>query len=480
MPSESDVRLLLRRSGFGATQSEVDEFVAMASLDAVVDRILDDPRLTGTQKYTTPPPVMARPDCNSSVPYFQTIALGRWFLDRMAASRFVAKQPTVPHPLREKMTLFWHGLLVSSLDKDGIYCTHRTLLEQHLLFRRHAVGKYKTLLADTSKDPAMLLYLDNWASTVENPNENYAREMLELFSLGVGNYTQAEVVAAARAGTGYTLALNAKENRFTHYRFDSNQHDHASDKTFFGITANWDLTGDSGDADARSIVDYLCAADGQGEQVSRMLSRLLWEYFAHFAPSADLVSEIAPSFLSSGQLVVADGLRAIFKHPSFYSAASRNGKVKNPIEWSVMVLRALSLRAPYFPDNKYDPLQQGGTDAMGLQLFFPPTVFGWWRRPETRWLGLPSILAKSAVIDAIVPRLRQNPKHALWKLLKLPSDEAVDGILDLFGVRLDPTSAVRISGIDLLDRLRSEQIDRTTTAVTMLKFVSLSPSLSVN
>ncbi len=480
MPSESDVRLLLRRAGFGGTRTEVDQFVAMPSMADVVDQILDNPRLTNEPRYTPAPPVMARPQCNSDVPYFQTIALGRWFIDRMTASRFVASQPSAPHPLREKMTLFWHGLLVSSLDKDGIYCTHRTLLGQHLLFRRHALGDYQTLLAETSKDPAMLLYLDNWASTVDNPNENYAREMLELFSLGVGHYTQAEVVAAARAATGYTLALNAKENKFTHYTFDTNLHDHDADKTFFGITANWDLTGESRDSDARSVVEYLCSPTGQGEQLARTLARLLWEYFAHFAPSADLVNELAPAFLGSGKLVVADGLRAIFKHPSFYSAASRNGKLKNPIEWSVMLLRALSLRAPFYPDNRYDPLQQGGTDQMGLQLFFQPTVFGWWRRPEARWLGLPTILAKASIVDAIGPRLRQNPKHAIWKLIKLPSDEAIDGIFKLFDLSVDPASPVRSEGISLLERLRTEQLDRNTTAATLLKYVCLSPTAQIN
>jgi uncharacterized protein (DUF1800 family) len=480
MPSANDVAHLLRRAGFGATRSEIDHYAALPEIEDVVQQILEDQRLTADLKYSTPPPVMARPQCSSSVPYYQTLALGRWFFDRMAAARFDAKQPAVPHPLREKMTLFWHGLLVSSLEKDQIYCTHRTLSWQHLMFRRHAVGPYRTLLEATSKDPAMLLYLDNWVSTVDNPNENYARELLELFSLGVGNYSQAEVVAAARAGTGYGLALNAKENKFTHYQYSGDQHDHGNDKQFFGITGNWDLTGDSADPDARNLVAYLCASVGKGHVTARMLSKLMWEYFAHFAPDGSLVDELAAAMTASGQVVISDGLRAIFTHPQFYSAAARSGKVKNPIEWSVMVLRALSIRAPYFPDDRWDPLQQGGTDAMGLQLFFPASVFGWWRRPETRWIGMSPLLAKAGVIDAVGYRLRRNPKHAVWKLLDLTPDETIDGLLALFNVETADDDPSRTAALELLQRLRADEVDRVTLAVTLLKFIAVSPAAQVN
>jgi uncharacterized protein (DUF1800 family) len=398
----------------------------------------------------------------------------------MAAARFDTRQRSVPHPLREKMTLFWHGLLASSLEKDQIYCNHRTLSWQHLMFRRHAVGPYRTLLDATSRDPAMLLYLDNWISTVDNPNENYARELLELFSLGVGNYGQTEVLAAARAGTGYGLARNSKENKFTRYQYSSDLHDHGNDKEFFGIVANWDLTGDSGDPDARNLVAYLCSADGKGQVTARMLSRLLWEYFAHFAPDDALVEELASAMTASGQVVILDGLRALFTHDHFYSEAARLGKVKNPIEWAVMVLRALSIRAPYFPEDNWDPLQQGGTDAMGLHLFFPASVFGWWRRPETHWIGMSPLLAKSGVIDALGYRLQRKPKHAVWKLLELAPDEMVDGLYTLFGVDAEANDPSRTAALELLRRLRAEEVDRVTLAVTLLKFIAVSPAAQVN
>lgn len=480
MPSESDVRHLLRRAGFGGTRQEIANYATSGSIESVVDQILADRRLSGSPKYATPPPTMARPNCNSNKAYYQTQALGRWFLERMASSRFSTKGPGVPHPLREKLTFFWHGLLVSSLDKDAIYCAHRTLLSQHLLFRRHALGEYEQLLAATSKDPAMLLYLDNWLSTVDNPNENYARELLELFSLGVGNYTQAEVLAIARAGTGYTLSRDKKDDHVIGYRFDPADHDSGADKRFFGIEANWDLTGDSRDGDARSVIAHLCAADGKGPVAARMLARLLWEFFAHFAPPASLIDELAPAFLASGKLLVKDGVRAILTHPLFYSDAARYGKVKNPIEWVVMLLRALDMKPLYYADARWDPLQEGGTDAMGLHLFFQETVFGWWRRPETRWIGLPAVVAKANVIDAFGTRLHKSPKHPLWKLLDLPAPEAVDGLFALVDVTLEPASPVRMRGIELLEALRAEPTDRLSAALTMLKFLTLSPPAQVN
>ena len=281
---------------------------------------------------------MSPPECASVEPYFETLALGLWVLDRMKDARFVRSFVTTngvrkkkkrkrlirqraaeetsraswPNPLREKLVLFWHGLLVSSLDKDLVYCHHSTLRAQNLLFRDKGLGDFGALLEATSVDPAMLYYLDNWISTKDNPNENYARELLELFSLGVGSYSKGDVVAAARAGTGYTINPATGVDHV----FYRPAHDYG-DKTFDARTSNWDLAGNAGGANTLDLVEHLVTSTGKGQVAARTLAKLLWQYFAHFTPSKSVVDEIANAALASGRVNVSAALRAIFKHAEF-------------------------------------------------------------------------------------------------------------------------------------------------------------------
>ncbi len=488
MPSPEDVAHLCRRAGFGATARELREFCALASIDAVVDRILGDPRLAGAPKYASLPRGFSAIACGgSSAAWSETQALGRWWLDRMAASRFVdtrkQKQLTkqqrrewlrVPHPLREKLTLFWHGLLVSSLDKGALSCRHPNLLRQHFLFRRHAIGDYAALLAETCRDPAMLLYLDNWTSTRERPSENFARELLELFSVGVGNFTHADVLATARAGTGYGLSASQLD-----HELHPQAHDSRADKNFFGALANWDLTGDSADADRTDLVEALCSPSGAGPLVARNLAKMLWEYFAYFAPWPPLVDELATAFLASGRLRLGDLLRAIFTHPEFYGPGARSGKLKNPVEWSVMLLRGVGMQTPFLKDISYDPVQSS-MQEMGLLLFHQPTVFGWWRRPESRWIHLSAFQGKAEAVGVIGRILVTSPEHPIVQLAKLPSAEAIDGAFARFGVSLVAGDPTREQGIRMLDAMRAERCSLEELATNLLRYAVLTPPSQVN
>jgi uncharacterized protein (DUF1800 family) len=498
MLNAADVAHLCRRAGFGATQAEV-EFLAREhnSLASLVDRLLGDARLAAAPVYAPLPPAMSPPECDSVEPFHDTQALGRWTLDRMAASRFVlsfvslagakkkkrkklgqqraaeeAAQRHVPHPLREKMTLFWHGLLVSSMDKDLVYCHHPTLLKQDALLRERALGDFGELLAAVSVDPAMLYYLDNWRSTAQNPNENYARELLELFSLGVGNYTHDDVVAAARAGTGYTLDPRTGVDPL----FYPPAHDYGS-KTFFGRSGNWDLVGDAGGQGTLDLVEHLTTASGAGETAARTLARLLWQFFAHFTPSDAAVAAVAAAALASGRVNVASALRALFNHAEFYGSAARSGKLKTPAEWVAAVLRALGLAAPFDAAQRLDVVQYLMRD-MGLVLFRQPNVFGWWRRPETRWIHVPGFQAKQLVAAyAAVIALQSSPNHALLGWVRGDDGAALDSMYAALGAPVAANAPVRARGIQLAAELRAAGSDDATRAIRLFQFAALSPEV---
>jgi uncharacterized protein (DUF1800 family) len=381
----------------------------------------------------------------------------------------LAANRQVPHPLREKMTLFWHGLLVSSLDKDLVYCHHATLRRQNLLFRDRALGDFGELLSATSVDPAMLYYLDNWFSTRDNPNENYARELLELFSLGVGNYGHADVVAVARAGTGYTINPATGVDPL----FYAPAHDYG-DKTLFGQTANWDLVGRAGGANPRHVVEQLVTASGQGAIAARTLARLLWQHFAYFTPSDAGVADVASAALASGRVDVRAALRGLFTHAEFYGSAARSGKLKNPVEYVVGLLRALGLAAPYDAAQRLDVAQYLMSD-MGIQLFHQPNVFGWWRRPETRWISLPAFQAKQLAAGYLALLAAQNAGHPLRAWVRGTPESLMDALFVALGAPQPATSPVRARGARLVSELRAAGADEVTLAVRAFQFAAAAP-----
>lgn len=468
-----DVAHLCRRAGFGATAAEIKKLSALGSIAAVVERILTDPRnLTATPVESPAPPTMSppTPDCSSDAPWQETHRLGAWFLKRMVDARFIGTG-AVPHPVREKLTLFLHGLLVSSLDKDANYCAHVTLLGQHRLFRKMCFGDYADLLREVSRDPAMLLYLDNWYSVIDNPNENYARELMELFSIGVGNYTQDDVVAVARAGTGYSL-----NDTHTRHEFHGTDHDGGADKTYFGLTGNWDLVGTAGGPPANVVITQLCGA--KQALVAKFIGRLLWQYYAHFTPSDAVLADVAAGFTRSGKLVMMDALRTIFNHPEFYGPTARAGKVKNPVEWMVVLFRGLNISFP-MGDSGLDDLQWS-MEPMNMVLFRQPNVFGWWRRPETKWIGLPTIQEKASFGGWMISRALDNPKHPLWKAKKLDPAAAVSAVATVLQTPLPASSPTRTRATALVTANRAGHVGDWWTVYNLALFLLLSPEQNLN
>src|SRR5712691_891000 len=263
--TRSQVAHLLRRAGFGATEPELDEYTALGFAGALerllnpeqVDDSATDAQLASLALDTADPESRRKIEADKF-----------WWFNRMLLTR---------RPLQEKMTLFWHTHFATANFKVG---DALLMLQQNQLFRDNAMGNFESLLQQVTRDPAMLIWLDNRTNRKGAPNENYAREVMELFTIGIGNYTDADVKQAARAFTGYSL--NADKN----FVFQPNQHD-TGDKTFLGETKNWDA-------------DDVLATLVRHPATARFISSKLFRFFAYDTPDASTIDRLANTFGASG------------------------------------------------------------------------------------------------------------------------------------------------------------------------------------
>lgn len=334
--SSADVALLLRRAGFGGTSAEISALSTLANRAAVVDAVLDvDPAYAGSPLPTLGPG-------SGLTEWNQFTALIQWWMDRMARTTT---------PIVEKMTMFWHGLFTTSFSK---VFDPPLIAAQHQFYRAHALGDLRTLVHGMALQPAMLDYLDNAWSHKWAPNQNFARELMELFLLGVGNYSEADVDAAAAAWTGHSFDVATGA-----YLFRPDWHDNST-KTFLGHQGN---------LDGPDTVDIMLTDPTASAVMSRWIAKKLWEFFAHPGPPAGVVDAIAASLLANYSIVEA--LRTLFNRDEFYFPASVNGHVRSPIEYMVAVLRGLpSAYAVHLHPEWF-------LDDMGQMPFNPPTVEGW-------------------------------------------------------------------------------------------------------
>jgi len=278
-----------------------------------------------------------------------------------------------PHPLRERMTLFWHDHFATSNAKVN----NPTLMRrQNDLLRKHALGRFSTLLTEIARDPAMLIWLDCVANRRAHPNENYAREVMELFALGRGAYSETDVQEAARAFTGAFI----QDDRFHEVAI---QHDDGP-KTILGQTGPF-----RGDDVARILLEQPACAI--------FLSRKL---FAHFIsevdePSDALLAPLAESYRSSGyDTAVPVGM--ILRSQLFHDPSVRRRRVSSPVEFTVGTVRALEVLSPTVsPDALAD-----ATVQMGQGLFAPPSVAGW--DGGTGWINTTTSIARTNFILGLV------------------------------------------------------------------------------
>jgi uncharacterized protein (DUF1800 family) len=397
----ADVAHLLRRAGFGGTPAEINALAAL-DLPAIVDRLLDT---TDAPPVTEPPEVRDPAQPNS---WWRGVGVHNWWLERMR---------TTPSPLIEKMALFWHGHFATSIEKldDAVL-----LWEQHLLIRQHALGSFRDLVRSVSLHPALLLYLDNEQNVAGSPNENFARELMELFTLGLNQYTQDDVVAAARAWTGHGYDWSTHR-----YVFRSNRHDTGL-KTFFGITRNWD---------GPQIIDEILTGAKKPVAAS-FIARKLWTFLAYPDPEPALVDALATEFAAAG-LDVAVLLRAIFLRPEFYSAEAKRGLVRSPVEFMVAAMKATNL-----PPSIAHP--EWWSEAMGQMLLWPPDVSGW--KHNDYWVSTSAMLARADFARFVTWMAREHRPGFLSGIRTLSPASAVQRAFDAFG--LDAPAAATRSTIE--------------------------------
>jgi uncharacterized protein (DUF1800 family) len=293
----------------------------------------------------------------------ETQRISYWWANRMLQTN---------RPLEEKMTLFWHGHFATTEDKVRDY---RKMLKQNELFRQKATGNFRDLLVAAAKDPAMLTFLDAGVNIKGAPNENFAREIMELFTMGVGNYAERDIQEAARAFTGW----NYKNLSFIKI---ANQHDSDS-KVVLGKTGNFD---------GEQVIDIILSK----EATSEYMASKLYRYFVR--------EEVAPEFrkqlgaeLRKVNYEIAPFLISIFRSKDFYSEASMSNQVKSPVEFVISTYKKLGLKeVPGIVDFNE------ATDAMGQKLFFPPNVAGW---PEGKsWITPGLLMVRSNfVYDTLFP-----------------------------------------------------------------------------
>ncbi len=276
-----------------------------------------------------------------------------WWADRMLNTR---------RPLEERMVLFWHGHFATQHQKLHDY---EKMLIQQTMFREHASGNFGDLLLGIAKDPAMIRFLDNVDNVVGHPNENFAREIMELFAMGEGRgYTEADLRDAARAFTGWGYHPQ-NEHQFV---FKADIHDYGQ-KTIFGQTGNFD---------GEDVVDLIL----QQEATASFMARNIYKFFVREDPSSEFQAELA-AVLRDASYELKPLLKTIFLSRDFYSSASSGTQIKSPIHLLVSTYRKLGVtEVPGTPNFKYT------AQALGQEPFDPPSVAGWaggrtWINPAT-------------------------------------------------------------------------------------------------
>ena len=367
-----DARHLLNRTSFAAGPADIEAFAGLTREQAV-ERLLS----WAGKPAVTPPPAWAD-EPFESLRRFRDMSVE----DRKLALREVFQKAfelqswwltemlVTPSPLTEKMTLFWHNHFVSSQQKVR---SPQLMYRQNVLLRRHALGNFGKLLQAVARDPAMVIYLDSASNRKGQPNENFAREVMELFTLGEGYYTERDIKEAARAFTGWGIDPDRGEFVFRRLVHDNGV------KTVLGRTGN--LDGDT-------VLDILL----EQPQTAELVVAKLWREFVAPDPDPSEVRRIAQVFRESGY-EIRPVLRALFTSNAFYEPGNRAALIKSPVELVVGTLRQFS-----FSTGEPLPFVLG-VALLGQTLFSPPNVKGW--PGGAAWINSTTLLGRKAFLDRL-------------------------------------------------------------------------------
>ena len=403
---------LMRRAGFGATREELEERAARG-YEATVEELLN-------------------PENQPALDRYELVRYHPWTwkpgtLPGMGAAEWLWFMVNTQRPLEEKMTLFWHQVFATGVSKVDHY---DEITRMVAMFREKGMGSYKELITELAQNPAMIYWLDNCENHAGAVNENWGRELLELFSMGVGNYTEVDVREASRAFTGWTIEPKLPRGPLGrhdwHFTYVPSDHDDA-DKTFLGETGN--LNGDH-------IIDIVC----QHPATATFVARHLYNYFVADEAQVpawavtpprdqDAIDLLADTFVESNYNIKAV-LRVLFNSDFFKNA--RYARLKNPAE---VVVGTMKLVGGYgFPAPGIGELSRQA-QYMGQDLLNPPSVEGWHTGVE--WINSGSLMRRINFTADLVGDVERPGVQSILNRLKVQgelSPEAfVDTCLDLMG-----------------------------------------------
>ena len=417
--SDNNIELmahLMRRAGFGSSRDELERCTDQG-YEATVEELLDT-----SNADNMPDDLIRRYHVEQSELRDLAGSAAYWMYRMISTDK----------PLEEKMALFWHGLFATGYTKLN---QARSQLNQVEMFRRNGLGRFDELLIEISRDPAMLVWLDNQDNHGDAINENYGRELLELFSMGIGNYSEDDIKECARAFTGWTLgnaeymAVRAQKDSIWPYgriawHFDYREDDHDNgEKTFLGETGNFD----GGD-----IIGIIARQDATAE----FICTRLFQFFAADEVTVEgrrAIDAMKETYFESGY-EIKNVLRTLFNSEYFRSNEARFARVKGPVELVVGAIRmAGSYQTPTLGIEKVS----NSMLYMGQGLLQPPTVEGWHEGVE--WIDSGSLVERvnfaakelsnteSPGVQSIINRLAESSDGVLS-----PSEFA-DGCVDLLG-----------------------------------------------
>lgn len=441
MSERERIAHLLRRAGLGASKAELDYYAGMGYRGAV-EALLAFDRVP--EEY---PQLLNRLQGDS--PQLRMPHAKMWWVARLLSTR---------RPLQERMVLFWHNHFATSASKVP---RAELMILQNETFRRLALGNFREILLAVSRDPAMLLWLDNHLNRKGKPNENYARELLELFTMGIGSYTEQDVKEAARAFTGWSLRPRVG------FQFVPAWHDDG-EKVFLGQRGNLNGT---------DIIDILV----KHPKTAEYLCTKLFRFFAYDNPDVAVIRALTKTYFDSGYHIGAV-VKQILLSQAFQSPRAVRTMTKCPVDFVIGTLRALGV------GQRLSALLQGDAlpalvigflrfadqamQRMGMSLFYPPSVKGWdWGRA---WINSATMTERIRFAESIASMqgigraIVTNPRDLLPEGTSHSPEQMLDHLCTVLDAQLSPATR---QAILQTAGTRNASNDPTVQVTTMLRLV---------
>jgi len=382
-----DSRHLVSRAGIGAEWKIIQQYQNLTRQQAINHllknqdfHLSNPPAMSSWSKTLSLKGNMRRKKMIMRISRDEGKSLQTWWVKHLLKTR---------SPFLERMTLFWHNHFPSSIDKTQ-QCS--MLHQQNLLLRKHALGNFGKMLHAIAKDPAMLVYLDGFVSTKQEPNENFARELLELFSLGIGHYTENDMREAARAFTGWGV-----DDHSGRYIFRGNDHDKGV-KTFLGQRGNFN---------GEDIINIILRHPRTAERIA---IKMWHEFISISRPDMGVIKQWAQVFRGSNY-DISRLLTTVLNSPVFWEKQNRGALIKSPIELTIGTLRTL----PY--SSAHTDLAHS-LNIMGQGVFAHPSVKGW--DGGTNWISTQSLLRRNSMMTNLTRGNLNERKHKSGIAQKLP------------------------------------------------------------